>query len=127
MPIVQSRRHLLTKISLAGAIGFAGLSAVGLYGGRKSIAAEPPPEVTTIRFEKDIATCLAPQAAEELLHAEGFTDIRYVEATDALVRRSESARSGALGDMMAHGEVDFGRAFALLWQFFRFRRCCLRF
>jgi len=27
MPIVQSRRHLLTNIAVAGATGFAGLSA----------------------------------------------------------------------------------------------------
>ncbi|MBV8614936.1 MAG: hypothetical protein JOY66_14395, partial [Acetobacteraceae bacterium] len=47
MSIVQSRRHLLTNIALAGATGFAGLGAAGLYGGRKSIAAEPLPEVTT--------------------------------------------------------------------------------
>ena len=112
MPIVQSRRHLLTNIAVAGATGFAGLGAAGLYGGRKSVAAEPPPEVTTIRFEKDPVTCIAPQAAEELLRAEGFTDIRYVDVTEAHVRRAETARSGALGDMMAHGEVDFGRAFA---------------
>src|SRR3954447_22622392 len=88
MPIVQSRRHLLSNIALAGATGFAGLGAASLYGGRKSIAAEPPPEVTTIRFEKDFATCIAPEVAEELLRAEGFTDIRYVEATDAHVRRA---------------------------------------
>jgi hypothetical protein len=44
MPIVQSRRHLLTNIALAGATGVAGLSAASLYGGRKSVAAEPPPE-----------------------------------------------------------------------------------
>src|SRR3954463_15941869 len=103
MPIVQSRRHLLTNIAVAGATGFAGLGVAGFYGGRKSVAAEPPPEVTTIRFEKDPATCLAPQAAEDLLHAEGFTDIRYVEATDAHIRRAEAARSGAVGDMFAHG------------------------
>lgn len=42
------------------------------------LAAEPPPEVTTIRLEKATITCLAPQyVAEELLRAEGFTDIQY--------------------------------------------------
>ena len=111
MPFVQSRRHLLTNVAVAGATSFAGLSAAGLYGGRKSVAAEPPPEVTTIRFEKDFATCLAPQAAEDLLLAEGFTDIRRVDITEPQLRRAESARSGTLGDVMAHGEVDFGRTF----------------
>jgi NitT/TauT family transport system substrate-binding protein len=111
MPIVQSRRHLLTNIAMASATGFAGLSAAGFYGGTKSIAAEPPPEITTIRLEKDLVTCIAPQAAEQLLRAEGFTDIRCVETTEAHVRRAETARSGVVGDMMAHGEVDFARSF----------------
>ncbi len=101
MSIVQSRRHLLTNVAVAGATGFAGLGAAGLYGGRKSVAAEPPPEVTTIRFEKDPVTCIAPQVAEYLLRAEGFTDIHYVDAG-----------SEWTGKMIARGAVDFGRAFA---------------
>src|SRR5690242_238285 len=112
MPIVQSRRHLLTNIALAGATGVAGLSAAGLYGGRKSVAAEPPPEVTTIRFEKDGATCIAPQVFQELLHAEGFTDIQYVDATESHLRRADAAKSDFVADMIAHGEIDFGRQFA---------------
>src|SRR5689334_13199369 len=111
MPIVQSRRHLLTNIAVTGAAGVAGLGAAGLYG-RKSVAAEPPPEVTTIHFEKDPVTCLAPQAAEDLLRAEGFTDIRFVDLTETHVRRADTARSGTIGDTLAHGEVDFGRAFS---------------
>ena len=112
MPIVQSRRHLLTNIAVAGATGFAGLTAAGLYGGRKSVAAEPPPEVTTIRFEKDSATCIAPQVFQELLHAEGVTDIRYVDLTEDHLRRADAANSDALTDMIARREVDFGRTFA---------------
>jgi hypothetical protein len=54
MPIAQSRRHLLTNIAVAGAAGVAGLGAAGFYGGRKSVAAEPPPEVTSIRLERDL-------------------------------------------------------------------------
>src|SRR5262249_43968121 len=73
-----------------------------------SLAAEPPPEVTTIRFGKDLATCTAPQAALGLLRAEGFTDIRYVNYTDA----SNDAPSGALAYMIAHDEIDLGREFA---------------
>jgi hypothetical protein len=112
MPIVQSRRHLLTNIALAGATGFAGLGAAGLYGGRKSVAAEPPPEVTTIRFEKDPVTCIAPQVFQELLHAEGFTDIRYVDVTEDHLRRADEANLDILTDMIARREVDFGRTFA---------------
>ena len=92
MPIVQSRRHLLTNVAVAGATGFAGLGAAGLYGGRKSVAAEPPPEVTTIRFEKDLVTCIAPQVAEYLLRAEGFTDIRYVDAGSEWTGENDCAR-----------------------------------
>jgi hypothetical protein len=112
MAIVQSRRHLLANIAMAGATGFTGLGAASLCGGRKSVATEPPPEVTTIHFERDFAACLAPQAAEDLLHVEGCTDIRYIGTTDAHVRRAETARSGALGDMFAHNEVDFAGIFS---------------
>src|SRR4051794_39945245 len=102
MPIVQSRRHLLTNAAVAGATGFVGLGAAGLYGGRKSVAAEPPPEITTIRFEKDPVTCIAPQVADYLLRAEGFTDIRYVDFVGA----------EWTGEMIARDAVDFGRTFA---------------
>jgi NitT/TauT family transport system substrate-binding protein len=107
MPIVQSRRRFLTNAALAGAAGLDGFGAWD-----KALAAEPPPEITTIRFEKDASTCIAPQAFQELLRIEGFTDIRYVDATDAHIRRADAAKSGYIGDMIAHGEVDFGRDFA---------------
>jgi hypothetical protein len=103
----QSRRRFLTHAAFAGAAGLGGFLASG-----KSLAAEPPPEVTTIRFAKDPATCIAPQVFEELLRAEGFTEIRYVDVTEAHVRRADAANSDALSDMIAHGEVDFGRTFA---------------
>jgi NitT/TauT family transport system substrate-binding protein len=103
----QTRRQFLTTLSLAGA---AGLAELGL--GRKSLAAEPPLEVTTIRLGIDTGTCIAPQVFEELLRAEGFTDIRYVKMTEAHVRRADAANSEVLPDMIAHGEVDFGRTFA---------------
>jgi hypothetical protein len=47
-----------------------------------------------------------------LLRAEGFTDIRYVELTEAHLRRAEAAKSKWLADMLAHREVDFSREFA---------------
>ena len=103
----QSRRQLLTNAALAGAASLGGLGAWG-----KALAAEPPPEVTTVRFEKDPATCIAPQAFQELLRAEGFTDIRYVELTDAHLRRADAAKLDFLSDMIAQGDVDFGRNFA---------------
>jgi NitT/TauT family transport system substrate-binding protein len=112
MAIIQGRRRFLANAAVAGAAGFGALGAISRGGGGKSLAAEPPPEVTTIRFERDPVTCIAPQAAEELLRAEGFTDIRSVEATEAHVRRAEAANSAVTADMIAHDEVDFGRSFA---------------
>ena len=104
---IQSRRRFLTNAALAGATGVGRFSTWG-----KALAAEPPPEITTLRFEKDPVTCIAPQVFQELLRAEGFTDIRYVDLTEAHIRRADAANSDFVGDMIAHGEVDFGRNFA---------------
>src|SRR5690242_476624 len=71
MQLVQNRRRFLATASLA--------CAAGLLGASKSVCAEPPPETTTIRLAKIPGICIAPQyMAEELLLAEGFTDVRYV-------------------------------------------------
>ena len=106
--LIQSRRRFLANATLAGAAGLGGLSAWG-----KPLAAEPPPpEITTIRFEKDPVTCIAPLLFEELIRAEGFTDIRYVDVTEPLVRRADSENSGIISNLIAHGEVDLGRDFA---------------
>ena len=112
MPIVQSRRRFLTNLAFTGAVGLGGVSVASLGGGRKSLAAEPPLEVTTIRLAKDTVTCIAPLVFHELLRAEGFADIRYVDLAEAYVRRADAAKSGAVADMISHGEVDFGRDFA---------------
>jgi NitT/TauT family transport system substrate-binding protein len=109
---MQSRRRFVTNLALAGAAGLGGVGAAGFGSGIKMLAAEPPPETTTIRLEKDPITCIAPQVFQELLRAEGFTDIRYVDLTDAYIRRAESAATVPIPDMIAHGDVDFARAFA---------------
>ena len=45
------------------------------------LAAAEALETTTVRLVNDTSICIAPEyMAEELLRAEGFTDIRYVEA-----------------------------------------------
>ena len=97
MPI-QSRRRFLTNAAFAGT---AGLGGFGIWG--KALAAESPPEITTIRFEKDPVTCIAPQVFQELLRAEGFTDIRYVEM----------AHSTLMYEAMGRGEVDVGLNLAI--------------
>jgi NitT/TauT family transport system substrate-binding protein len=85
MARAQTRRRFLTGLSLAGAA-----STIRM---RPGLAAEGALETTTVRLSKIAGICIAPQyVAEELLRAEGFTEIRYVEtvageaSTDALAR-----------------------------------------
>src|SRR5690349_17464420 len=43
-------------------------------------AAEPPPETTRLRIFEGPVSCIAPMlVTQQLLHAEGFTDIHYVK------------------------------------------------
>ena len=97
MYIMQSRRDFLTTVSAAG--------AAGVLGGRWVLADEAPPETTTIRIGKLGGICLAPQyLAHELLRAEGFTDVRYVESEGGSV----------LLDKIAGGEADFTMMYAAI-------------
>jgi NitT/TauT family transport system substrate-binding protein len=94
MQIIQSRRHFLATLSAAGAAGVLGSAA--------SLADHGPPEVTTVHLAKIPGICIAPQyLAEELLRAEGFTDVRYVPISSAIQHES-----------IATGEVDFSLHFA---------------
>src|SRR5437763_1538610 len=62
--------------------GMAGASAAPLFPPNLARAAEAAPETTRISLAKTAALCTAPQyIAEELLRAEGFTEIRFVDAT----------------------------------------------
>jgi NitT/TauT family transport system substrate-binding protein len=72
MPTLQTRRRVLAGMSAAG--------AAGLLRGGPVRAAQGPPEVTKLRLLKlNPGICIAPQyVADELLHAEGFTEIDYV-------------------------------------------------
>jgi hypothetical protein len=66
MPIVQSRRRFVTNIAFAGAAGIGALGATGVGRRGKSFAAEPPPEITTIRLAKLLpGTCIAPNTRRE--------------------------------------------------------------
>jgi NitT/TauT family transport system substrate-binding protein len=96
MPVAQSRRQFLTTLSLAAAARLAGAPAAR--------AAEGPLETTTVRFVKIPGICNAPQyLAEELLQAEGFTDIRYVGPV--------AAGAPAIA-AVARGDADFTVTFA---------------
>jgi ABC-type nitrate/sulfonate/bicarbonate transport system substrate-binding protein len=69
MHIMQSRRDFFATLSAA--------SAAGVLGPRPSFADEGPLETTTIRLAYWPNICLAPcDLADDLLRAEGFTDIR---------------------------------------------------
>ena len=71
MPIGQTRRRFLTTASMAG--------GTILLGAPPAPAAEGPLEMTTLRFSRTPTICVAPvYVAEELLRAEGFADIGYV-------------------------------------------------
>jgi NitT/TauT family transport system substrate-binding protein len=95
MTTKQSRRRFLATLSSAG--------AASLMGPPNSDAQEGRLETTTVRLAKIAGICIAPQyVADELLRAEGFTDIRFV-ATDAGVPAALS---------LARGEVDFTANFA---------------
>jgi NitT/TauT family transport system substrate-binding protein len=94
MQFVQSRRDFLAGVSMASA---------GLLGARGSLAAEPAPETTTIRIAKTLGICSAPQyIADDLLRAEGFTDITYVRTAGGLT----------VPQMVGRGEIDFASTFA---------------
>jgi NitT/TauT family transport system substrate-binding protein len=94
--MVQSRRRFLATLSSAGALG--------LIGGETSSAQDAPPETTTIRLVKNAGICIAPQyVADELLRAEGFTDIQHV------------MRSGpVMAEAIGRGEVDLSLHFVAL-------------
>ena len=54
-----------------------------------SLADEAPLETTAVRLIKIPGICIAPQyVAEELLRAEGFTEVRYVVSEAGRARRS---------------------------------------
>ena len=71
MTMTQTRRRFLTTASMAG--------AASLVRAPLSAAAEGSLETTTVRIAKNEGICIAAQyIANDLLRAEGFTDIRHV-------------------------------------------------
>jgi NitT/TauT family transport system substrate-binding protein len=109
MPL--NRRDLLAGASALGAAGLFGL-------GHGPARAEPPPEVARIRLVHAPALCLSPQyVAEELLRAEGFAQVEYVELATNTVG-SLVADGGADLSMDATTEVipllDAGRGIVVL-------------
>jgi NitT/TauT family transport system substrate-binding protein len=97
MTIAQTRRQFLIGLSVAGAAGLLSTPET---------AAEERLETTSVRFMRTPSLCHTPQVViEDLLRAEGFTDIRYVEG----------ATSAEINEAVASGKVDFNTHFAPQW------------
>ena len=97
MTIVHTRRRFLAGVSMAGAAGLLRVPAK---------ADEERLETTSVRFMRTPSICHAPQfVIEDLLRAEGFTDIRYVEAKS----------TAEINPAVASGKVDFNTHFAPQW------------
>src|SRR5215469_14381266 len=95
-----TRRRFLTLASAAG--------AASLVRAPRVLGAEGALETTTLRFTRTPALCVAPlYVAEELLRAEGFSDIRYVDTGSA----TESAN--AIGAGQADLSFDFASAYII--------------
>jgi NitT/TauT family transport system substrate-binding protein len=94
-----TRRAFFGGLTVAGTVGLLGLRT-------RRVAAEPPPETTRLKLTKVPSTCRAPQwVAEELLLAEGFTDVQYVKV--------EAGGKGAdlTGSALISGQVDLSMQF----------------
>jgi NitT/TauT family transport system substrate-binding protein len=87
------RRGFLRWATAASVVAALGLRA-------RHASAEPPPETTKIRLTQIDGVCVAPQyIAEELLKAEGFSDVQYVSVGVATY------------EAFARGDVDLSMAF----------------
>jgi NitT/TauT family transport system substrate-binding protein len=92
--MAQNRRHFLATLTAAG--------AAGLLGGPSSKAQDGRLETTTVRIGR-AAHCIAPQfVADELLRAEGFTDIHHAA--------NASGTQAVLA--LARGDIDFTASFS---------------
>jgi NitT/TauT family transport system substrate-binding protein len=106
-----SRRRFLEELTLAGTAGLLGLHA-------RPVAAEPPPETTTLKLIETGGVCLALQyVAEALLQSEGFTEVHYVkkgrvQANQALAAGEVHLTMGFVGNSII--QVDAGDPIVIL-------------
>ena len=72
-PLRPRRQFVMELAALASSAALLGYDL-------RSASAEPPPETTKLTLFENPVTCLAPQyVAKDLLHAEGFSDVRYLK------------------------------------------------
>ena len=105
-----SRRRFLGGMTLVGAAGLFGWHP-------RPVAAEPPPETTTVRIGQSPAICFAPQylAAEQLFQTEGFVDVQYVKrplAFDTIVSGEADFTSSDVNSMVV--SIDKGQPIIIL-------------
>lgn len=118
----RSRREFLGGLAVAGTAGLLGLESgrlmAGLLRPQLATAAEPPPETTTIRLLRVPAICTAPQYfAEELLRAEGFTDVQYVKRPGPAISKTLGSGEADMSMNLVGSlviPVDAGRPIVLL-------------
>jgi NitT/TauT family transport system substrate-binding protein len=85
----------LNTFGIAGTAALLGLRSA-------SAAAEPPPETKRLRIPRIASTCRGPEwVAEELLRAEGFTDVQYLP-TEGGTRGVERALASGTADIGGH-------------------------
>ena len=91
---LHSRRRFLA--------GLSGIGAAALLR-KPALAAEGPPETRSVRLPKEESICVAPQdVVDDLLRAEGFTDIGHVPL----------AVGTYVPEAISRGALDFGLNFA---------------
>jgi NitT/TauT family transport system substrate-binding protein len=107
------RRRTFLKSAMAAGTG-------ALFTTSAARAAEAPPETTRVRLFKFPGICLAPAyIAEELLRAEGFTDVQYLEFPEGARGIYDRLGSGAIDFTQWYGvpfieEIDKGRPVVFL-------------
>ena len=75
-----TRRRIISALSCAGIAPFLMMP--------RALAADPPPETTSIRIGTFPFICFAPQlVCEEMLRVEGFTAIHFVDSRNELLSR----------------------------------------
>ena len=85
--VSRSRRAFVGGLTKAAAAALLGVRA-------EQVAAEPPPETTSLKLALSPAVCFAPQfVAKELLRSEGFTDVQYVRADGGPYRALAEGRA----------------------------------
>jgi NitT/TauT family transport system substrate-binding protein len=88
MQMIQGRRGFLTTLCAAG--------AAGVLGGRNVLAGDGSLETTAIRLVRTSGICVAPiYIAEDLLRAEGFTEISYVAVPGGVASAQVTTRGDA--------------------------------